>query len=440
MKVVSCLEALLVHLQSTFLLVDKIVLISDNATVFTGTEWIPWIIKFSRKYPSLRVSRYMNTEAQTGRDMLDTHFSFLNKKIDAFVRKGNAVQTPDELFAALTDDDGVANTSTLLLEIDADKAQLFNSNKKMFKVKSGVRKIHDIVYDDACVAVGVGRTPMCRIFTNSGVPNSVVAGLRTSSKIFRYLCALRRLQSRLLELSSRELSHRVHMRMYWVVSCVHGATFVVLVVIIWFIVDEVLTGVSVVNIFSSTKEIPLCKSLDQALSTEDIISPNPPPVTRDETELRCSRCSRLYATAAARVAHEENCTAQVIRDKDELIARALQEFFTLSKQTFADTRSRLVEVAADPVDVALRRSNINWAEKESINSHATLPPRLRAEIQRFFSQENSSGRKIKPHDVAGHLLQSIVSPTDWEAKFLLSEQRLKTELSRLSKLPPTARI
>jgi hypothetical protein len=204
-------------------------------------------------------------------------------------------------------------------------------------------------------------------------------------------------------------------------------------------VDEVLTGVSVVEQFSSTKTSSLRKSLDHALSTEDSTCNYPHTVTRDENELRCSYCSKFYATEATRHSHEDECNVQVIRDKNELVALALQEFFTSSKQTFAETRSRLIQVSAESVAVAPQRSKINWAEKESINPNAILPPHLRAEIQQFFFRENASGRKIKPHDVAGHLLKSLVSSTDWEAKFLLSEQRLKTELSRLSKLP-TPRI
>ncbi|KAE8876020.1 hypothetical protein PF007_g18053 [Phytophthora fragariae] len=148
-QVISCLEALILVLHDRFPEANRMVLISDNASVFTGGEWIPWVIKLTRKYPHLRVSRYMNTEAPTGRDMLDAHFSFWNRKMDTFVRKDNAIQTPDDLYSALTDEGGVANTTTLLLGVDSLKASLFNNAKSSFssKIKSGVRRIHDTVYE-----------------------------------------------------------------------------------------------------------------------------------------------------------------------------------------------------------------------------------------------------------------------------------------------------
>ncbi|KAE9111012.1 hypothetical protein PF010_g10970 [Phytophthora fragariae] len=158
-QVISCMEALIIHLHEAFPEATRLVPGSDNASVFASGEWMPWVIKLTRKHPHLRVSRYMNTEAQTGRDMLDAHFSFLNRKANAFVRKDNVVQTPAELFAALTDDGGVANTTTLLVSVDLEKAEHFNNAKQNFssKIRSGVMRIHDTIYDDACAAISADK-------------------------------------------------------------------------------------------------------------------------------------------------------------------------------------------------------------------------------------------------------------------------------------------
>ncbi|KAE9337068.1 hypothetical protein PR003_g12184 [Phytophthora rubi] len=193
-QVISCMEALIIHLHEAFPEATGLVPVSDNASVFASGEWIPWVIKLTRKYPHLRVSRYMNTEAQTGRDMLDAHFSFLNRKVSAFVTKDNAVQTPVELFSALTDDGGVANTTTLLVIVDLEKAEHFNNAKQSFssKIRSGVRRIHDTIYDDACATVCSDSTPMCRVYTNSGVPNGVMTGVldkrENKSRFPPYVC------------------------------------------------------------------------------------------------------------------------------------------------------------------------------------------------------------------------------------------------------------
>lgn len=65
-----------------------------------------------------------------------------------------------------------------------------------------------------------------------------------------------------------------------------------------------------------------------------------------------------------------------------------------------------------------------------MNEFAVFTPTIREAILKFFTAESEADRKVQPQDVRAHLLES--PSTDWEAKFLLSEQRLKTELSRLA--------
>lgn len=67
-----------------------------------------------------------------------------------------------------------------------------------------------------------------------------------------------------------------------------------------------------------------------------------------------------------------------------------------------------------------------------MNEFAVFTPTIREAILKFFTAESEADRKVQPQDVRAHLLESAVPSTDWEAKFLLSEQRLKTELSRLA--------
>jgi hypothetical protein len=158
----------------------------------------------------------MNTEAQTGRDMLDAHFSFLNRKVDTFVRKDNPVQTPGELFSAVTDDGGVANTTTLLVSVDLEKASHFNNSKHKFasKIKSQVRKIHDTIYDEACGTISNGSTPMCQLFTNSEVPNGVMTEMLAkrpaNSRFPKYVCPSTFAEQIVASVIERTLSSEPH--------------------------------------------------------------------------------------------------------------------------------------------------------------------------------------------------------------------------------------
>ncbi|KAE9029485.1 hypothetical protein PR001_g11501 [Phytophthora rubi] len=423
-QVISCMEALIIHLHEAFPEATGLVPVSDNASVFASGEWIPWVIKLTRKYPHLRVSRYMNTEAQTGRDMLDAHFSFLNRKVSAFVTKDNAVQTPVELFSALTDDGGVANTTTLLVIVDLEKAEHFNNAKQSFssKIRSGVRRIHDTIYDDACATVCSDSTPMCRVYTNSGVPNGVMTGVldkrENKSRFPPYVCPQTFAEQIVGSVGEKTLSSEPH---------AVGPTVTP---------DDKLTGVEVLKKITSLKEVRLRKSLSEALATErttDIASSADCSPGQNAEVGRCVYCSKRYASAVALEQHQLTCTKYVFRDKAELIVAALQEFFTSSKQTFAETRSRSVSDGVDAMDVSPRRSRKNWTEKDTVNEFASLPHHLREAIQAYFTEERKRERKVRPQDIVAFLTESVVRRTDWEARFLLTEQRLKTELSRLSR-------
>ncbi|KAE9279002.1 hypothetical protein PF001_g24910 [Phytophthora fragariae] len=423
-QVISCLEALILVLHDRFPEANRMVLISDNASVFTSGEWIPWVIKLTRKYPHLRVSRYKNTEAQTGRDMLDAHFSFLNRKMDSFVRKDNAIQTPDDLYSALTDEGGVANTTALLLGVDSLKASLFNNAKSSFssKIKSGVRRIHDTVYEPACDSVCIGTTPMCRIFTKSEVPNSVITNLlaqmQRRTRLPRYVCAHTHAEQIVASVLEKTLSAQPHC------TPAHNTE------------GTTLTGVIIKKRFSSSKSDGLRKALTVVLASESATG-----VVRAEEAssatlfelVRCPQCSKRYSCDVALNQHETICSEYVFRDKNELIVSALKDFFTVSKQTFVDTRSCSISSGGVALEASTRRSRRNWAEKESVNEFAILPLRLKEAIKSFFTEQREHDRKVKPHDVIEFLKASIVATTDWDSKFLLTEQRLKTELSRLAK-------
>jgi hypothetical protein len=193
--------------------------------------------------------------------------------------------------------------------------------------------------------------------------------------------------------------------------------------------------VTTVKVYSSTKSVVLQKTLNQALASEcatDIASTAVASPCDTLEVVRCQLCSKRYSSALALSQHEEICPEYIFRDKSELVASALTEFFTLSKQQFAATRARALSACEAPGEEPELQSQRGWAEKESVNEFAVLPSDVKEAISTYFSQERELGRKVKPHDVASFLMESIVASTDWDAKFLLTEQRLKTEISRLA--------
>jgi hypothetical protein len=86
----------------------------------------------------------MNTEAQTGKAHLDTHFLFVNTLFQSYVQDGNDILTKDDIFKALCFQGGVAGVTAILI----DRQHLHSSDKvlcdkKYFKTKTGGREKHE---------------------------------------------------------------------------------------------------------------------------------------------------------------------------------------------------------------------------------------------------------------------------------------------------------
>jgi len=107
----------------TFPGISNIVLTSDNATTFAGDAWIPFIVEhnaYMHAESGIWISRHIRTEPQTGKDLLDTHFAYVNKQITKYVLDGveNAVKNTNQMFSALTFEGGLPNTTTALVRVD----------------------------------------------------------------------------------------------------------------------------------------------------------------------------------------------------------------------------------------------------------------------------------------------------------------------------------
>ncbi len=186
----SHIESMIDYLERKLPHVEKVVFISDNASVFANANLLLFIyaMNLTRR---VKVVRYMNTEAQTGRDMLDTHFSFMMKLIKRYVLAGNPVTSPEDLFKALSYQGGMLNTTVMLNVINTERQSSFDNAKvnfiNAFK-DSKIKRIHDAVFEEPewvptktvwdkvrneskmrkkTVALGTG----LHLFSQSGLPN-----------------------------------------------------------------------------------------------------------------------------------------------------------------------------------------------------------------------------------------------------------------------------
>lgn len=147
-QVSSALQLLVEKVHEMLPSVATIVLQSDNASCFESQNLIPFVYHLNRESESKHlpiIRRWLFTEAQTGKSRLDTHFSYLNVTMSAFVEDGNDIMTEDGLFEALTYRGGVAGTAVVL--VNAGKLPKTCIVGKYTNTALGCRATHDIHWD-----------------------------------------------------------------------------------------------------------------------------------------------------------------------------------------------------------------------------------------------------------------------------------------------------
>eukprot|EP00731_Ephydatia_muelleri_P037223 Em0421g4a len=112
--VLSCLEAAMHALKTSISLSDQIIVQSDNAKNLAGKQtkqFLPYVSSAA----GLKLVGYFHNEAQSGKDVCDTHFSHQQTQVDAFLAQGEGgrkVSTPKQLAVALVNT-SACNTAQL---------------------------------------------------------------------------------------------------------------------------------------------------------------------------------------------------------------------------------------------------------------------------------------------------------------------------------------
>ena len=146
-QVGAVVSTIINRIKTTQTNITNIVFQSDNASCFVSQELIPFIHHINQELKSedecnLKVSRWIFTEAQTGRGRLDTHFSYLNVKFSSYVEDGNDMTTEQHIFQALAHNGGIAGTTSVLLDASRLVGKLLNKKFKSQQVST--RETHDI--------------------------------------------------------------------------------------------------------------------------------------------------------------------------------------------------------------------------------------------------------------------------------------------------------
>lgn len=120
-QVASAIEIIVKKVQKEYSEITEIVFQSDNASCFSSLDLIPFIYNLNKKAIHDNtiplISKWIFTEAQTGRGRLDTHFSFVNLLTHSYVADGNDIATESDIFKAMQFNGGIAGCNVLLLNL-----------------------------------------------------------------------------------------------------------------------------------------------------------------------------------------------------------------------------------------------------------------------------------------------------------------------------------
>ena len=138
-----------------------VILQSDNATCFASQQHIPFIHNLNTSGTGIPITRWIFTEAQTGKGRLDTHFSYLNIVFKSFVADDNDIKTEPDIFRALQFNGGVAGSTAVLVNLTRLTGPIVKKavSKAAFKAATGSRATHDIFWTDDNV----------KVYTNSSI-------------------------------------------------------------------------------------------------------------------------------------------------------------------------------------------------------------------------------------------------------------------------------
>ena len=91
--VLSCLEAAMHALKHRFPYLTKIIVQSDNAKNLAGKQtkqFLPYVSSAA----GLKLVGYFHNEAQSSKDVCDTHFSHQQTQVDAYLAQGEGGRSP----------------------------------------------------------------------------------------------------------------------------------------------------------------------------------------------------------------------------------------------------------------------------------------------------------------------------------------------------------
>ena len=132
--------------------IRELVVGSDNGSGLASHDNVPHVHHLNKIFTGIRITNWVHTEACTGENGLDTHFSFLNISMIAHIGSGKNILTEKDICLAPMFKGGIAGSTAVLFdgaELEGPVARDKEGNEKEFKASNtGVRETHEIIHSE----------------------------------------------------------------------------------------------------------------------------------------------------------------------------------------------------------------------------------------------------------------------------------------------------
>ena len=96
--------------------VQEIIIQSDNATWISSQEIVSFLFHLNAVSTRPKIKRWIFTESQTVRGILDTHVSYTNVVMKSYVQNENYIYVEEDIFKSLWFQVGNVGTTSMLLD------------------------------------------------------------------------------------------------------------------------------------------------------------------------------------------------------------------------------------------------------------------------------------------------------------------------------------
>ena len=131
-------------IKQDFPLIEELVLESDNASYLASRDNTIYMHYHNQNIDGIKVTNWLHTEACTGKGRLDDHFSYLNLKLKAHAIHVNEIRAEEDIYTAMTFENGLAGTTAILFDGSNVECPLLNKEFKMKKM--GVHEKHEMLW------------------------------------------------------------------------------------------------------------------------------------------------------------------------------------------------------------------------------------------------------------------------------------------------------